>query len=53
MADKSALSSLDAGIKTLDLARETASAKPVKDALSSAGVLLATIRVGFLPICIR
>ena len=43
------LSSLNAAIDTLDLAKDRATAKPIKDALDSASVLLTTIRVRFLP----
>jgi hypothetical protein len=46
-----ALPSLNAAISALDqLAKDTANMKPAKDAFASASVLLATTRVGFLPV---
>ena len=46
----SALSSLDAAISALDLARDATGMKPAKDAFGSANVLIAAIKVCFLPI---
>ena len=43
------LSTLDMAIATLNLAEEGTSVAPVKNAFTSAGVLLAAIKVGFLP----
>ena len=43
-----ALRSLNATIDALDLTRDNATLKPVKDSLRSASVLLTTIRVCFL-----
>ena len=43
------LSSLGVAIDTLDLAKNRATVKPIKDALGSASVLLTTIRVRYLP----
>jgi hypothetical protein len=43
------LSLLNAAIDTLNLTRDKPSAKQVKDAFGSAGLLLTTIRVRFLP----
>lgn len=43
------LPSVNAAIDTLDVARETASVKLVKDALGSASHLLTTVRVRSLP----
>ena len=43
------LSSLNAAIDTLDLARDSTNVKPARDAFCSAGILLTTIRVRFLP----
>lgn len=44
------LLSLNAAIDTLDLARDTTGAKPAKDVLVSASLLLVAIRVGFVPV---
>ena len=44
-----ALPSLTVAIDTLNLARDTTSVKPVKDAFGSASLLLTTIRVRSLP----
>ena len=43
------LSSLNAAIGTLDLARDRLGVKPAKDAIGSASILLTTIRVRFPP----
>ena len=43
------ISSLNAAIDTLDLARGTSNVKPAKDAIGSTSVLLTTIRVRLLP----
>jgi hypothetical protein len=43
------IASLNAAIGTLDLARDTTSVKPVKEAFGSASLLLTTIRVRFPP----
>ena len=43
-----ALSSLDAAINALGVARNEAGMEPAKDAFSSTRILLDTIRVGFL-----
>ena len=43
------LFSLDAAVDNLSLAKETTAITPAKAAFGSASVLLATIRVGFLP----
>ena len=45
-----ALSSLNAAVDALQLARDAVGTKPTKDALDSASVLLTTIRVSFLPV---
>jgi len=44
-----ALSSLNTAIDALNLAKSSASITPAKAAFDSAGLLLTTIRVGFLP----
>ena len=43
------LSSLSTAIRSLNLAKDNTSVKLAKDVLGSAGVLLTTIRVRFLP----
>ena len=43
------LPSLNAAIDTLDLARDKTSVRPAKDVFSSAGLLLSTIKVRFIP----
>ena len=45
-----ALSSLNAAIDALNLAKEASSITPAKAAFGSASVLLTTIRVDFLPV---
>ena len=45
-----ALSSLNAAIDALNLAKGTTDITPAKAAFGSASVLLTTIRVGFLPV---
>lgn len=45
-----ALSSLDAAIKTLNIAKEASSTSPAKTAFGSASVILTTIMVRFLPV---
>ena len=44
------LPSLNAAIDSLNLARETTTAKPTKDAFAAASALLITTRVGFPPV---
>ena len=44
------LSSLNMAIDVLNLAKEATGATPAKAAFISAGVLLTTIQVGFLPV---
>lgn len=46
-----AISALNAAIEVLNATREIPSTTPVKAALGSAGVLLTSIRVGFLLSC--
>ena len=43
------LSSLNAAVNFLDLARDTTSVKPARDTFRAASLLLTTIRVRFLP----
>ena len=45
-----ALSSLNAAIDILNLAKEASSVTPAKTAFGTTSVLLATIRVSFLPV---
>ena len=44
------LSSLNVAIDALNLAKSVSSITPAKAAFDSTGVLLSTIRVGFLPV---
>ena len=44
-----ALPSLNTAINALDLARDNATLKPVRDAFRSTSTLLVTTRVSFLP----
>ena len=45
------LSALNMAIDTLNLAKEVASVTPAKAAFGSVAILLAMIRVSFLPFC--
>ena len=50
MGQDGALPSLNAAIDALNLAKEASSVTPAKTVFASTSVLLATIRVGFLPV---
>ena len=50
MGQDGALSSLNAAIDTLNLAKEASSLTPAKTVFASTSILLATIRVSFLPV---
>jgi len=50
MEREDAISALNEAIKALDLAKDVSSIAPANAVFDSVNVILATIRVGFLPV---